>query len=363
MSQAMRVRLVTGIDDAAMSTTTMHLTCDRPDAVVVKQHIDGSTETLTHAVTSFLDVIERSSRSMIDDCTSCVTRNSLLDTLIDLAQQGWSDAIVQLPAGVSPAGLCAVLAHDDNLRGTLHLDAVIAALHGPTAADDLSTDDELLQRGTHISPDDDRGVAEVATHLVENADIVFLNEGGDGDGTDFARALARPSARLFTTWDAETSAAAHASPHDYRAVQAWCCFTSGGNNPHAHSPHVWTTTLETSRPFHPGRLYANIERLGGGWFRSRGSFWVPSRPGMLCEWDSAGGSLSIGAAGRWGNSTPRTRIVATGLKRLGDQSRELRAAFNDSLLTDEEMNDPLEFLAASEDGLEPWLGDIHQDAS
>jgi hypothetical protein len=102
-----------------------------------------------------------------------------------------------------------------------------------------------------------------------------------------------------------------------------------------------------------------IERLGGGPHRSRGSFWVPTRPGDQLEWSGAGGQLSIGCYSPWGRRTPVTRLLVTG---IGTPPDDLAAAFEDVLLTPAEAILDHRSWDVHEDGLEPWLGDIRDVA-
>lgn len=121
---------------------------------------------------------------------------------------------------------------------------------------------------------------------------------------------------------------------------------------------VWRVDLRSDRPFHPERLLADVGRLGAGRHRSRGCFWLPSRPGALGVWDGAGGQLSVGAGGRWRNDV-HTRIVVVGAGRRPDHLEE---AFESLLVTTDEMRSRGRFWELFEDGLEPWLGPIRRVA-
>ncbi|HEY0215087.1 MAG TPA: GTP-binding protein [Cellulomonas sp.] len=124
--------------------------------------------------------------------------------------------------------------------------------------------------------------------------------------------------------------------------------------PDAPTGHgVWSLTLSSDRALHPERLLAEVARLGSGRLRSRGHFWVPSRPDSVCVWDGAGGQLSVGALGRWGDRAPGTRLVLTGVE---DVRAELLAAFGDVLMTAEEHAAGLHPWLGRDDVLAPWLG-------
>jgi len=56
--------------------------------------------------------------------------------------------------------------------------------------------------------------------------------------------------------------------------------------------------LHARRPLHPGGLHDALDEITEGVLRSRGHFWLASRPGLVMIWESAGG-LSIGPVSGW----------------------------------------------------------------
>jgi G3E family GTPase len=116
---------------------------------------------------------------------------------------------------------------------------------------------------------------------------------------------------------------------------------------------VWTLDLRSWRPLHPERLRHRIGDLGGGARRSRGRFWLPTRPSTTCCWDGAGGQLSIGSVGPWLGNQPSTRLVVTGI----DDPSRVEAAFDEVLLSDAELAKGLSRWQGTDDGFDPWLGE------
>ena len=95
--------------------------------------------------------------------------------------------------------------------------------------------------------------------------------------------------------------------------------------------------------------------LGGGHRRTRGCFWLPTRPTQVCQWEGAGGMLSIGTFDDWYDMRPHTRIVVVGT----DEGREeLETTLRSCLLTDDEIERHGLRWRVPGDGLEPWLGPV-----
>lgn len=364
------VVLVTGVAPEAMAAATIALQWDLPDAVVVHHRIDVGRSVLARTVSDVTGVVEDERIDLEHACVSCAIREDIVPTLVRLAAaERWGAVVAQLPAGAEAQQVCRVAARDARLRH-VRIAGVVCAIDGDRLADDLLGDELLCERGVHTSADDRRGVAEVGAAQVEYADAVTIAGTAGTAELELIRTLARPGA-LVPGSAGEAGAGDEAGRagdggvdagrllaglHDHAAAEAWVAQVRPGPLPAHAGGHVWRLDLRSDRPFHPDRLYAGIADLGGGPRRSRGCFWLPTRSGVACAWDGAGGQLSIGVAEPWGRRRPFTRIVVTG---MDDGRDELAAAFQRCLLDDAELRRRGAYWEAAGDGFEAWLGDIH----
>lgn len=357
--------LVTGIDDAAMEAVTVGLQFDLPSAVVVRHTLDVEGQRLTRVVSDLTGVVERHVHDLEHACVACAIREDVVPTLERLAASGrWATVVAHLPVAAEALQACRVIETYADIAPHVHVAAVVAALDGDTVLTDVLGDDLLHERDLHTSDDDSRGVAETTAALVEYADAVVLSGPSEPAARAVLRTLARPDAPVVDDPSALDARPLVDGAHLHAVTEAWVDVVRRGDLPRYDSPHVWTLDLRSDRPFHPDRLLESIERIGGGPRRSRGSFWLPSRPGDVCVWDGAGGQLSVGTASPWGASRPLTRIVVHGLVdgALASSPDDVQAAFAHCLLTDEEMAERGPYWEVVEDGLEPWLGDIRRAA-
>lgn len=358
----MRTPLVvfTSIDPSAMDAAMMSLSWDVPRAVVVRHRIDPHSQVLTRTVSHAGGILEQEETPLEHACVSCALREDILPTLERLARdERWSTIVAGLPVGTEATQLVHAVARDARLARYLRLSSVVAAVVARGAERDLLGDDLLRERDLHTNPFDDRGVGEVGCAQIELADLVVLDGEPTPEGADLVRALARPGADVVTGTDQLQGEDVAGRRHQFGAAQQWCAADLDVDVPPLGSSRAWRLALSSHRSFHPERLIDQIERLGTGPHRSRGSFWVPTRPGALLEWSGAGGQLSIGARGSWGRRTPMTRLVLTG---LGHTPTELVMAFEDLLLSPTEALLDARSWDVLEDGLEPWLGDIRDVA-
>ena len=351
------VVLVTGVAPDAMAAATIALQWDLPDAVVVHHRIDVGRSVLLRTVSDVTGVLESEEIDLEHACVSCAVREDVAPTLARLTRAGrWGAVVAQLPAGAEGQQVCRVVAGDPRLRH-VRIAGVLCAVDGDRLVDDLLGDELLCERGVHTSAGDRRGVAEVGAAQVEYADAVTVVGPAGAAEQELVRALARPGA-IVPDGDGGGLDAARllAGIHDHAAAETWAAQVRPGPLPAHCGRHVWRLDLRSDRPFHPDRLYADIAGLGGGPRRSRGCFWLPTRPTVACVWDGAGGQLSIGVAEPWGRRRPFTRIVVTG---MDDGRDELAAAFDHCLLDDAEVRRRGSYWEAAGDGFEAWLGDIH----
>lgn len=359
--------LVTGIDETAMEAVTVGLQFDLPFAVVVRHVLDVESQTLVRVVSDVTGVVERHVHHLEHACVSCALREDVVPTMERLAATGrWATVVAHLPVAAEALQACRVIETFADVAPHVHVAAVVAALDGEELVEDLLGDTLLHERDLHTSHDDTRGVAETAAAVVEYADAVVLSGAAEPAGLALLHALARPGVPVVREPSALDAAPLVAGAHDHARTEAWIeSVRPGADVAHeAVADHVWTLDLRSDRPFHPDRLLESIERIGGGPRRSRGCFWLPSRPADVCEWDGAGGQLSIGSGAPWGGRTPMTRIVVHGVRRgpLASSPDDVRRAFKRCLLTDTEMTERGPFWEVTEDGLEPWLGDVRRAA-
>lgn len=357
------VILVSGVREGAMGSAAISLLLGLPDAVAVRHTIDAERRILTRIVSDVTGILEHEELDLAHACVSCAIREDIVPALERLASSGrWSAIVACLPVAADARQVCRVLAWSPRDAPHAGIAAVVVALDGATVAEDLLGDDLLRGRGWATSDDDERGLAEVGGAMVEYADVVCATEAPDPDELALLRALARPGVPVVTDPSMLDAATLAAGVHGFRSAEDWVGEVRRGALPPLPPGGVWRLDLRSDRPLHPRRFYDELAVLGSGPRRSRGCFWLPTRPGVVCVWDGAGGQVGVGAAGRWAGRKPLTRITIIGL----DDDMEDRAAiaevFHRCLLTDDELDTRGRIWDDSRDGFEPWLGPIERAA-
>lgn len=356
------VFLVTGLDADSMAAATIGLQFDLPDAVVVRHDLDAAAGHLVRTVSDLTGLLEREVVPLEHACSSCAVREDVLPTLERLGSLGrWGAVVAHLPVAADGFSVCRVLGWDPTVAPSVRIAGVVAALDGARVLDDVLGDEILPERDLGTLATDRRGVGEVLGGMVEYADLVALFGETPDAGVQLVTHLVRPGALVTRDWPGLRAEQLLPGLHDHDATEAWVGEVHDGPSRAAEGHHVWSLELIADRPFHPQRLHDRVDVLGGGPFRSRGCFWLASRPGAIGVWDGAGGQLSVGLQGEWGRSRPMTRLLVTGL-REDDAREELRRVFVECLLTDAELAARGPYWDVADDGLEPWLGPIRRVA-
>lgn len=342
--------------DAAIMSTLL----DHPRTVVLRHDLGDDADGLHRLVMDAGGVVDDVVVPLEHSCVSCAIREDAVPTLARLAADGrWDAVLLALPVTADSLPVTRALAartERGDLLERLRVSSVVTSVDLESLVDDLLGDDLLDERGLGFGDEDRRSVGEAMAAQLAHADVVqvgsrpvdhpvasdLLDHVRASDGTRSQEGDVGGGELLFGSVHDVVRAERRTDPRRVPSARR-------------RSRHgVWTIALRTHRPFHPDRVLEHIERLGGGRVRSRGVFWVPTRPDSLCGWEGSGGQVSIGDLGPWGLDAPRTELLVTG---VGDEDARVRAAFTDALLTQDELADGLAPWLGREDVLAPWLGE------
>ena len=347
------VAVVTALDEVLRDALVASLLLDGEGLLALRYEVVEDSSALRRLVVAADGVHEDELVDLAHPCVSCAMREDAVPTLARLAGlPGAAGILLAPPLSADPSIVTGTLRpHED----AWHLASAVALAAAGTAAEDLLGDATLAERGLRWADGDARSVGEALAAQLEYSDLLVLSGDADGAGAELVEHLRAPEQRLLhdpfaaTVQDVLGGRLDHNAGlrrRDARYVEPY-----GGPTDHG----TWTLDLLCERPFHPGRLLENIEALGSGRLRGRGRFWVPDRPDSICQWDGAGGQVSIGAVWRTDSELPTTRLVVTG-QDFEDLPR-VRDAFARSLLTPQEWARGLAPWLGAEDPLAPWLGE------
>jgi G3E family GTPase len=304
MPSHLPITLLTGVDEPSRAAVATDL-LRTPGTVLVEYDVSALTggSVLRVARTS-TGVIDREVIRMGHPCVSCAMRGTLVDLLVSIAAtEKYQAAVVSVPGAGDTQALAEEIARDggDELR----VISVLTVLDTATFAEDVSGEDGIQDRGIPTAAEDGRAIAEVIARQLEYANAVILSN-QDETIAALSRAI-NPQALIRT----DPTGLLNLRLHNPDTAETW---VEPGtiSAPLQDGGRVRTLVWQSTRPFHPERLYDALEDLVTGTARGKGTVWLASQPHARLGWDSFGTSISLGVLGRWLADLPADRWSEVG---------------------------------------------------
>ncbi|WP_328708765.1 CobW family GTP-binding protein [Microbispora hainanensis] len=295
------VVLVAGLHASARTAVVDRLLRDHPGSVAVHHDLrEVTADRVQRVVRDASTVLDLADVRLAHGCVTCTVREDLLPQLVRHAATA-SLLVVDLWDSVEPRSVAEALdceeAHD-----ILRLTCVLTALHAEHMPVDITRGDRLRETGQIAASGDQRFLAEVLARQIEYATALSVH-GGDEEDVELSRAVLAhlaPCTPVFAPGSAEsplpdvTGARLRtrelAERVDPATAQLPC---------DAQTDEITTVVWHRLRPLHPARLFEAVDELVTQSVRSRGRFWLASRPDRQLAWDAVAGIVSVEDAGPW----------------------------------------------------------------
>lgn len=245
---------------------------------------------------------------MTNGCICCTLRDDLLEEVDRLAREGRYDYLLIESSGISepmPVAATFSFPRDDGatLSDLARLDTMVTVVDSAGFLPELAGGDGLAERGLDQYEGDERTVSDLLMDQIEFADVIVLNKLDLVDERERERLYAalnrlNPVARIVPARHGrvELSEVLGTGLFDLeRAQQApgWVRELNGDHMPETEEYGISSTVFRSERPFHPGRLWRFVtDGLDSGRYgqvlRSKGFFWLASRPKVTGLWSQAG---------------------------------------------------------------------------
>ncbi|MFJ3921487.1 GTP-binding protein [Streptomyces sp. NPDC090022] len=291
---------------------------------------------------------------MTNGCICCTLRDDLLEEVDRLAREGRFDYLLIESSGISepmPVAATFSFPRDDGatLGDLARLDTMVTVVDAANFLHELAGGDELTARGLDQYEDDERTVSDLLMDQVEFADVIVLNKldlVGPGDAARLRATLSRlnPEARIVPAVRGHVALEQVLGTGLFdveRAQQApgWVKELNGDHVPETEEYGISSLVFRADVAFHPGRLWTFVTKgLDSGTFgrilRSKGFFWLASRPKVTGLWSQAGAVARFEPSGARGPETAQGQelvFIGTGLR-----AEALRAALEACLLSPDE---------------------------
>ncbi len=261
---------------------------------------------------------------MTNGCICCTLRDDLLQEVEALAKQGRFDYLLIESTGISePLPVASTFDFRDengrSLSDVAKLDTMVTVVDAANLLKDYASADFLKDRGESLGDADNRTLVDLLVDQIEFADVIILNKISDSSlyDRDLARKIIRalnPDAKLIETdfADVPLNEVLNTGLFDFDRAQEHPLWFKELNGFADHVPEteeygVRSFVYRERRPFDPQKLHAFLDRNWPGVIRSKGFFWLATRPDYVGELSQAGALVRAEKRGLWWSSIPRNR--------------------------------------------------------
>lgn len=396
MMKKLPVTVLSGFLGAGKTTVLSHILNNRDGKRVAVIVNDMSEINIDSAVVQNEVSLNRSEEKLVEmsnGCICCTLREDLLEEVNTLAKAGRFDYLVIESTGISeplPVAETFTFADEDgvSLSDVADLDTMVTVVDAVNFLKDYEEAKYLQDTQESLGDEDERSVADLLVDQVEFADVILVSKTDLAPSEDVSRLEAilktlNTHAQIIpiANGNVDVDAVLSTGRFDFeRAQQApgWLAEMRGEHVPETEEYGISSFSYQARRPFHPEKFFAFLhgtERYGK-LLRSKGYFWLASRPEFAGQWSQAGGIARYGFGGMFWSAVPRSRwpddpeylasIEKSWEEPFGDMRQELvfigqgldescvRSALDDCLLNDEEMFAGRQFWESLPDPFPVW---------
>ena len=318
------VTVLSGFLGAGKTTVLSNILNNRDNKKVAVIVNDMSEINIDSAIVQNEVSLNRSEEKLVEmsnGCICCTLREDLLEEVTKLAKEGRFDYLVIESTGISeplPVAETFTFADEDgvSLSDVAKLDTMVTVVDAVNFLKDYEEAKYLQETGESLGEDDDRSVADLLVDQIEFADLILISKTDLVSPSDKERLTAILKA-LNT--DAKIIPIAHGKVDidevlntglfDFEKAQqapGWLKEMRGEHVPETEEYGIHSFSYEARRPFHPEKFHQFLHSTEkfGKLLRSKGYFWLATRPQLAGQWSQAGGIASYGFAGMFWKAIP-----------------------------------------------------------
>ena len=291
---------------------------------------------------------------MSNGCICCTLREDLMVEVERLAKEDRFDYLLIESTGISePVPVAQTFSFVDEENGIdlsefSYIDTMVTVVDAFNFFNDFGSPELLMDRDLTDMEGDDRTIVNLLTDQVEFANVIVLNKADlvDKQTLGLLRSTIKklnPTARIIESTYSKVSPKdiLNTGLFDFEEAEQSAGWLEELNK-EEHTPEteeygIGSFVYRSRKPFDPVRFFMYVqEKFPNTIIRSKGLFWMASRPEQALIWGQAGGSLKADSAGVWWSSMPfKERVQYAGFienqehieegwdKTFGDRKNEI----------------------------------------
>jgi len=319
------VTVLSGFLGAGKTTVLSHILNNRQGRKVAVIVNDMSEINIDSAIVKNEISLNRSEEKLVElsnGCICCTLREDLLEEVNKLAREERFDYLVIESTGISeplPVAETFTFADEDgiSLSDVAKLDTMVTVVDAVNFLKDYEEANYLQDTGESLGDEDERSVADLLVDQIEFADVILLSKTDLSSATDKERLIAilktlNTHAKIIPISQGQVNLDSVLNTNLFnfeRAQQApgWLKEMRGEHIPETEEYGIGSFSYTARKPFHPQKFYQFLHDTEkyGKLIRSKGYFWLASRPEFVGQWNQAGGIAGYGYAGMFWKAVPR----------------------------------------------------------
>ncbi|MBA4304370.1 MAG: GTP-binding protein [Sphingobacteriaceae bacterium] len=324
MQTKLPVTVLSGFLGAGKTSLLNHLLHNKAGlrvAVIVNDMSEVNIDAGLIAREQTLSRTEEKLVEMSNGCICCTLREDLMVEVEKLARENRFDYLLIESTGISepiPVAQTFTFKDEDNnidLSQFAYIDAMVTVVDAFNFFNDFGSAEKLADRALTDDEADTRTVVNLLTDQIEFADILVLNKVDlvDAETLGILKAALKklnPGARIVEAsfGQVDPTQLLQTGLFDFEKAESaagWIQELQNDHVPETLEYGIGSFVFRDYRPFHPDRFWHYIsQQFHGNIIRSKGLFWLASRPHQALNWGQAGGSLRADSAGVWWCSMP-----------------------------------------------------------
>lgn len=319
------VTVLSGFLGAGKTTVLNHILNNRDGlkvAVIVNDMSEINIDAATVKNEISFNRAEEKLVEMSNGCICCTLREDLLEEIDRLAMTGKYDYLVIESTGISeplPVAETFTFADEDgvSLSDVATLDTMVTVVDAFNFLNDYDQAKSLQEVGESLGEEDERSVADLLVEQVEFADVLLISKTDLVSDSELGRLKS-----ILSTLNTEAVqipiengnvpvkqvlATGKFSFDKAQQAPGWLKELRGEHIPETEEYGISSFVFEARRPFHPQKFFdfLHSKEIAGKLIRSKGFFWLATRPQFAGSWSQAGGMARYGAAGLFWKAVPK----------------------------------------------------------